>query len=107
VLVSGKAKWKGRSMTINAEDELWAPPEEGVIEFEVEVIAGDKHTQQVRAVLLARPFFHAASGAAQRCCRLQKIVFCDMFLGVHGSRLGFQRAAHQRQKSIARASCYA
>ncbi len=47
MLVAGKTKWKGRSMTVNAEDELWVPPEEGLVEFEVQVIADDKHSKQV------------------------------------------------------------
>jgi hypothetical protein len=47
MLVAGKTKWKGRSMTVNTEDELWVPPEEGLVEFEVQVIADDKHSKQV------------------------------------------------------------
>lgn len=47
VLVAGKTKWKGRSITIDANDELWTPPEDGMVEFEVQVIADDKHAKQV------------------------------------------------------------
>ena len=50
MLVPGKTKWKGRSMTINADDELWTPPEDGLVEFEVQVIADDKYNKQVRCI---------------------------------------------------------
>ncbi len=50
LLVPGKTKWKGRSMTINAEDDLWTPPEDGLVEFEVQVIADDKYNKQVRCI---------------------------------------------------------
>ena len=50
LLVPGKTKWKGRPMTINAEDELWTPPEDGTVEFEVQVIADDSYNKQVRCI---------------------------------------------------------
>ena len=37
-------------MTINAEDELWTPPEDGTVEFEVQVIADDSYNKQVRCI---------------------------------------------------------
>jgi hypothetical protein len=52
VLVAGKTKWKGRSITIDANDELWTPPEDGMVEFEVQVIADDKHAKQVPFALI-------------------------------------------------------
>jgi hypothetical protein len=47
VLVAGKTKWKGRTFSVNAQDELWTPPEEGMMEFEVQVIANDAYSKQV------------------------------------------------------------
>ena len=37
-------------MTINTEDELWTPPEDGTVEFEVQVIADDSYNKQVRCI---------------------------------------------------------
>ena len=38
-------------MTINADDELWTPPEDGLVEFEVQVITDDKYNKQVRCII--------------------------------------------------------
>ncbi len=51
-LVAGKTRWRGRPITINADDELWTPPDDGVIEFEVEVIADDTYSKQVHSVII-------------------------------------------------------
>ena len=65
MLVAGKTKWKGRSVTIDAQDELWTPPEEGIFEFEIQVIADDKHAKQVRChcigVLISRDIYGPVS----------------------------------------------
>lgn len=80
-------------MTINAEDELWTPPEDGTVEFEVQVIADDSYNKQVRCI--------AATLTPARTLLRPNSLHAPP--GVLRPRHGHQRSYDQWQKSLARA----
>jgi hypothetical protein len=84
-------------MTIDATDELWTPPEDGMVEFEVQVIADDKHAKQVPSTRIKLQNIFDTIDLCMNCpTPAQVYTDRDMAISVHlisGKKASRERAA--------------